>query len=32
MLTGLKLQSFVCKCIFYRPEDNAKEEPHEILF
>ena len=24
MLTGLKVSSFPCKCVFYRPEHNAK--------
>ena len=24
MLTGLKVSSFTCKCIFYTPELNAK--------
>ena len=24
MLTGLKVSSSVCKCLFYRPEHNAK--------
>ena len=28
MLTGLKVSSFTCKCVFYRPEHNAKEGPH----
>ena len=32
MLAGLKVLSLVCKCIFYRPEHNAKREPHEIEF
>ena len=24
MLTGLKVSSFLCKCVFYRLEHNAK--------
>ena len=24
MLTGLKVSSLTCKCVFYRPEHNAK--------
>ena len=24
MLTGLKVSSMACKCVFYRPELNAK--------
>ena len=32
MLTGLKVSSLACKCVFYRPEHNAKEEPHGIEF
>ena len=30
MLTSLKVSSFACKCVFYRPELNAKWENHEI--
>ena len=26
MLTSLKVSSLVCKCVFYRPEHNAKDE------
>ena len=26
ILTGLKVSSLACKCVFYRPEHNAKEE------
>ena len=25
ILTGLKVSSLVCKCVFYRPKHNAKE-------
>ena len=32
MLTGLKAPSLTCKCVFYRPEHNAKGEPHEAEF
>ena len=32
MLTGLKVSSLACKCVFYRPEHNDKEEPHGIEF
>ena len=32
MLTGLKVSSLTCKCVFYRPEHNTKEGPHEIEF
>ena len=31
MLTGLKMSSLACKCLFYRPEDNVKGEPDGIL-
>ena len=31
MLTGLKVSSVACKCIFYRPEHSAKEGPHETM-
>ena len=30
MSTGLKVSSLACKCIFYKPEHNAKGEPHGI--
>ena len=30
MLTGLKMLSLVCKCVFYRPEHNAKGRPMEL--
>ena len=32
MLTGLKVSSMICKCVFYRTELNAKEGPHVIEF
>ena len=32
MLTGLKVSSLTRKCVFYRPELNAKGEPHGIKF
>ena len=32
MLTDLKLSSLTCKCVFYRPELNAKAGPHVIEF
>ena len=28
MLKGLKVSSFACKCVFYRPEHDAKGRPH----
>ena len=28
MLTGLNVPSFACKCVIYRPENNAKGGPH----
>ena len=28
MLTGLKVSSLACKCVFYRPEHNEKGGPH----
>ena len=31
MLTGLKLSFSACKCVFYRPEYNAKERPNETV-
>ena len=32
MLTGLKVSSLGRKCLFYRPEHNAKGGPHVIEF
>ena len=32
MLTALKVSSLTCKCVFYRPELNAKAGPHVIEF
>ena len=32
MLTVLKVQSLACMCVFYRPQYNAMERPHEIEF
>ena len=32
MLTGLQLSSFACKCVFYRPEHNARGDPMELNF
>ena len=32
MLIGLKMLSLACKCVFYRPEHNARERPHGIEF
>ena len=32
MLTGLKVSSLACKCVFYRPENNAKRDPMELNF
>ena len=33
MLTGLKVSSFTCKCIFYTPELNAKAmDPMKLNF
>ena len=32
MLTGLKVSSLVCKCVFYRPEPNAKGGFPELNF
>ena len=32
MLTGLKVSSLTCKCVFYRPKLNAKPEAHGIEF
>ena len=30
MLTGLNVSSFACKCVFYRPDSNAKGGPHKV--
>ena len=32
MLTGLKVSSLACKCVFYRPDHDAKEGPMELNF
>ena len=32
MLTGLKVSSLACKCVFYRPEQNAKGGPYGTEF
>ena len=32
MLTGLKASSLACKCLFYRPEHNAKGGHMELNF
>ena len=32
MLEGLKIPFLESKCVFYRPEHNAKGEPHGIEF
>ena len=32
LLTGLKVPSLTCKCVFYRPVLNAKAGPHGIEF
>ena len=32
MLTHLQVSSLTCKCVFYRPEHNAKEGPTELNF
>ena len=32
MLTGLKVSSLPCKCVFNRPEHNAKEGPQGTEF
>ena len=32
MPIGLKVSSLACKCVFYRPETNAKGESHGIEF
>ena len=32
MLTGSKVSSLACKCIFYRPEHNAKGGPQGTEF
>ena len=31
-VAGLKVAPFASKCVFYRPEHNAKRGPHEIEF
>ena len=32
MLTGLKVSSLTCECVFYRPELNVKAGAHGIEF
>ena len=32
MLIDLKVSSLASKCVFYRPEQNAKGEPVELNF
>ena len=32
VLTGLKVSSLTSKCVFYRPELNAKAGPHGTEF
>ena len=32
MSIDLKMASLICKHVFYRQENNAKEEPHEVKF
>ena len=32
MLTGLKMSSLACKCVFYRPDHNAKGLSHATEF
>ena len=32
MLSGLKMSSLKCKCVFYRPELNAKRDPIKLNF
>ena len=32
MLTDMKVSSLACKCVFYRPEHNAKGGPHGTGF
>ena len=32
MLTGLKVSSLTCKCVFYRPKLNAKVRAMELHF
>ena len=32
MLTGLKASSLTCKCVFYRPKNNAIGVPNELNF
>ena len=31
-LTGFKVSSLVCNCVFYRLEHNTKRGPHGIEF
>ena len=30
MLADFKVSSLACKCVYYRPEHNAKGRPHSI--
>ena len=32
MLEGLNVLPLPCKCVFYRPEDNAKGDPMKLYF
>ena len=32
MLKHLKMSSLACKCVFYRPENNAKGDPVDLNF
>ena len=32
LLTSLKVSSLAFKCVFYRPENNAKQKPMELNF
>ena len=32
MLAGLKVPSLACKCLFFRPEHNAKGDPTKLSF
>ena len=32
MLTDWKVSCLACKCVFYRPEHNAKGDPMELNF
>ena len=32
MLKDLKVPSLACKCVFYRPEHDAKEDPIKLNF